>query len=104
MFEHQRIREGSARAVALAALLAAAAGARAAAPPPARADVEAALRKPDGELTRLGADAAAEPVLIAIADDRAADTSLRARAVAALAYARTARVHTFLENLVLRKM
>src|SRR5262245_64773995 len=40
---------------------------------------------------------------MAIADDRAADRSLRARAVAVLAYARTARSHVFLENLVLRK-
>jgi HEAT repeat protein len=72
---------------------------------PARADVEAALKKSgreaESELPRLAA--AAEPVLIAIADDRAVDAGVRARAVAALAYARGPRVHAFLENLVLRK-
>jgi HEAT repeat protein len=92
-------------ALASLALALAAGGRAAAAAAPARAEVEAALRKSgreaESELPRLAASA--EPVLIAIADDRAVDAAVRARAVAALAYARGPRVHVFLENLVLRK-
>jgi HEAT repeat protein len=69
---------------------------------PTRADVEAALRKNgDANLPRLATEA--EAILITIADDRAVEAPVRARAVAALAYARSARAHTYLENLVLRR-
>jgi hypothetical protein len=73
--------------------------------PPTRAEVEATLRRsgPEGEADLPRLASTAEPILIAIADDKAADRALRARAVAALAYARTARVHVFLENLILRR-
>jgi len=70
--------------------------------PPNRAEVEAALRKEgDANLPRLAAEA--EAILMAIADDKAVEGPVRGRAVAALAYARTARAHTYLENLVLRR-
>jgi HEAT repeat protein len=76
-----------------------------AAAPPTRAEVETELKQEgnaaEAALPRLGATA--EPILIAIADDRAVEGTVRARAVAALAYARTARAHVYLENLVLRK-
>jgi HEAT repeat protein len=89
-------------AVTRALLLAATAGAAA---PPTRAEVETELKQEgnagEAALPRLGATA--EPILIAIADDRGVDGPVRARAVAALAYARTARAHIYLENLVLRK-
>jgi len=99
-----------ARSIALCGLvwalaLAAAPTAARADGPPSRADVEATLRKggsdKDANLPRLAAEA--EPLLIAIADDKAVEGPIRARAVAALAYARSARAHTYLENLVLRK-
>src|SRR5262249_52366829 len=87
--------------VVLATLLAA----RAEAAGPTRAEAEAALRKTgregEADLPRLAGSA--EAVLLAIASDQAAEGPLRARAIAALAYARTARVHVFLENLVLKK-
>jgi HEAT repeat protein len=94
------------RRLRVLAIPVAAALALAAAPAaPTRADVETVLKKEgrsgEQELPRLAASA--EPILIAIAGDAAAEASLRARAVAALAYARTARAHVFLENLVLRK-
>ena len=91
--------------IALSAVVLSAGASAAMAAAPSRADVEAALRKSgreaESELPRLAASA--EPILIAIADDRAADAAVRARAVAALAYARGPRVHAFLENLVVRK-
>jgi hypothetical protein len=82
--------------------LAAAVAARADGGPPTRTDVEAALRKgSDANLPRLATEA--EVILIAIADDKAVEGPVRGRAVAALAYARSARSHTYLENLVLRR-
>jgi len=79
--------------------------ARAEAAAPTRAEVEATLRKsgPEGEADLPRLAGTAEAVLLAIAGDQAAEGPLRARAIAALAYARTARVHVFLENLVLKK-
>lgn len=79
--------------------------ARAGAAGPTRAEVEAALRKsgPEGEADLPHLAGSAEAVLLSIAGDQAAEGPLRARAIAALAYARTARVHVFLENLVLKK-
>jgi HEAT repeat protein len=86
---------------ALGGLLALAAG-NVRADAPTRADVEASLRKAsDVNLPRLAMEA--EVILIAIADDKAVEGPVRGRAVAALAYARSARTHTYLENLVLRK-
>ncbi len=83
----------------LAALLAADAGAPASS---TRHDVEAALNKNPSptELHRL-ADTA-EPTLIAIAGDRAASPAARGRSLAALAYARSGRAHTFLENFIIK--
>jgi HEAT repeat protein len=68
-----------------------------------RSDVDAALARAPGpdELRRL-ADSA-EPILIAIADDRAAPAASRGRALAALAYARSGRSHAFLENFIIRE-
>jgi hypothetical protein len=70
-----------------------------------RADVEAGLRKTgregDAELHRLAAGQ--EVLLMAIAEDPTADELVRGRALAALAYARGARVHAFLENFIIRK-
>ncbi|HVT09610.1 MAG TPA: HEAT repeat domain-containing protein [Polyangia bacterium] len=83
----------------MAALLAADAGASA---PSTRHDVEAALTKNPSppELHRLAETA--EPTLIAIAGDRAAAAPVRGRALAALAYARSGRAHTFLENFIIK--
>jgi HEAT repeats len=77
-----------------------AAGAKA----PTRADVETALGKggaPPGELQHWAATA--EGILMTVAADRAASETVRGRALAALAYARTARVHAFLENFVIER-
>lgn len=92
--------------VAAAALAVAVIPASSRADAPTRADVEAALRKAgrdggDANLPRIAAEA--ESILIAIADDKGVEAPVRARAVAALAYARTARAHVYLENLVLRR-
>lgn len=90
--------------VSLVALALVLAPARGRAGGPTRAEVEATLRngthEGDAALPRL---AAAEAILMAIADDKAVDGPVRGRAVAALAYARTARAHTYLENVVLRR-
>jgi HEAT repeat protein len=70
-----------------------------------RADVEAGLRKTgrdgDAELHKLAAGQ--ELLLMAIAEDPTADELLRSRALAALAYAHSGRVHAFLENFIIRK-
>ncbi len=70
---------------------------------PTRADVEASLAKSSapGNLQRWAA--AADGILTVVAADRAASETVRGRALAALAYARTARVHAFLENFVIEK-
>jgi len=100
------IRTGPALAIVLA-VLTAAAPAPAAPAAPARGDVEARLLKgARGPSTTEQADIArdAPRVLIQIAGDRAAAVALRGRAMNALAYARTAEVHDFLENFVIRYM
>lgn len=68
-----------------------------------RAEVEAALAKggSPGELQRWAATA--EGTLMVVAGDRAASETVRGRALAALAFARTARARAFLENFVIEK-
>jgi HEAT repeat protein len=68
--------------------------------PASRAAVEAALAKAGGgaDLARLATTA--EGTLIAIASDKTAAETLRARALSSLAYARDLRVQSFLENFV----
>lgn len=70
---------------------------------PTRAEVEASLAKSSapGDLQRWAATA--DGILTAVAADRAAAETVRGRALAALAYARTARVHAFLENFIIEK-
>ena len=76
-----------------------AAGAKA----PTRVDVETALgkRSAPGDLQHWAATA--DGILMTVAADRAASETVRGRALAALAYARTARVHAFLENFVIER-
>jgi hypothetical protein len=94
----------------LAALAAADAGSPARAPgvgaavkPLVRTEVEAALTKSGavGELSRLAATSPGP--LMAIASDQAAPETVRARALAALAYARGGKVQPFLENFVVAR-
>jgi hypothetical protein len=68
---------------------------------PTRAEVESALAKggAPGELQHWAATA--DGVLTTVAADRAAPEVVRARALSALAYARTSRVHAFLENFII---
>jgi len=91
--------------VLLAALVAADAGVPSNdhAKAPTRAEVESALAKGSapGELQHWAATA--DGILTAVAADRAASETVRARALSALAYARTSRVHAFLENFILEK-
>jgi hypothetical protein len=70
---------------------------------PTRAEVESALAKEGGpgELRRWAATA--DGILTVVAADRAASETVRGRALSALAYARTARVHSFLENFIVEK-
>jgi HEAT repeat protein len=70
---------------------------------PTRADVEASLAKSSapGDLQRWAATA--DGILTVVAADRAASETVRGRALASLAYARTPRVHAFLENFVIEK-
>jgi HEAT repeat protein len=70
---------------------------------PTRAEVEASLAKSSApaDLQRWAANA--DGILTAVATDRGASETVRGRALAALAYARTARVHAFLENFVIEK-
>jgi HEAT repeat protein len=70
---------------------------------PTRSDVEATLAKAPGpgELQHLVESA--EPIVIAIAEDRAASEAVRGRALSALAYARSGRSHAFLENFIIRE-
>ncbi len=69
----------------------------------ARAEVEAALAKGAGpaELQRWAATE--DGTLMTLAADRDANETVRARALAALAYARNGRAHAFLENFVIEK-
>jgi len=68
-----------------------------------RGDVEAALAKnpPPAELRHLVETA--EPTVIAIAEDRAAQEAVRGRALSALAYSTSGRSHAFLENFIIRE-
>jgi HEAT repeat protein len=70
---------------------------------PTRAEVESALAKGGGpgDLQRWAA--AADGILTALAADRAESETVRGRALSALAYARTSRVHAFLENFIIGK-
>ena len=70
---------------------------------PTRAEVESALAKgaAPGELQHWAATA--DGILTLVAADRAASESVRGRALSALAYARTPRVHAFLENFIVEK-
>jgi HEAT repeats len=77
--------------------------ARAAAP--TRAEILVRLEKaPRGLAANDVADlgAGAGPLLAQIADDKAVASPIRLRAMAALAYVRTARAHDFLEDFVVR--
>src|SRR6185437_14527536 len=69
-----------------------------------RAEVEAALAKggSPGELQRWAATA--EGTLMVVAGDRAASETVRGRALAALAFARTARARGFLEYFVIETL
>ena len=91
--------------VLLAGLVAADAGAPSNdhAKAPTRAEVESALAKggAPGELQHWAATA--DGILTTVAADRAASETVRARALSALAYARTPRVHAFLENFIVEK-
>jgi hypothetical protein len=91
--------------VLLAGLVAADAGAPSNdhAKAPTRAEVESALAKgaAPGELQRWAATS--DGILTAVAADRAASETVRGRALSALAYARTSRVHAFLENFIVEK-
>ena len=68
---------------------------------PTRVEVESALAKDGGpgEMQRWAATA--DGILTAVAADRAASETVRGRALAALAYARTSRAHAFLEKRIL---
>ena len=70
---------------------------------PTRAEVESALAKggAPGELQHWAATA--DGILTTVAADRAASETIRARALSALAYARTSRAHAFLENFIIEK-
>jgi HEAT repeats len=67
-----------------------------------RADVEAALSRASGPAEMQHLVESAEPTVIAIANDRAAAEATRGRALSALAYARSGRSHSFLENFIIR--
>ena len=91
--------------VLLAGLVAADAGAPSNdhAKAPTRAEVESALAKEGGPGELQHWAATADGILTAVAADRAASETVRGRALSALAYARTSRVHAFLENFIIEK-
>jgi hypothetical protein len=70
---------------------------------PTRAEVEASLAKSSAPADLQRWAASADGILTLLAADRGASETVRGRALAALAYARTARVHAFLENFVIEK-
>jgi HEAT repeat protein len=70
---------------------------------PTRATVEAALAKGGSPADLQRWAATADGLLIEAAVDGAATETVRGRALAALAYARTPRVHGFLENFIVEK-
>ena len=70
---------------------------------PTRVEVESALAKDGGPGELQHWAATADGILTAVAADRAVTESVRARALSALAYARTSRAHAFLENFIIEK-
>jgi HEAT repeat protein len=70
---------------------------------PTRVEVESALAKDGGPRQLQHWAATADGILTALAADRAVAETVRARALSALAYARTFRVHAFLENFIIEK-
>jgi len=74
-----------------------------AAKPPTRGDVGASLAKSSAPADLQRWAATADGILTALAADRGASETVRGRALAALAYARTARVHAFLENFIIER-
>jgi hypothetical protein len=71
--------------------------------PSPRVEVEAALAKGGSPAELQHWAATADGILMTLAADRAASETVRARALAALAYARNGRAHAFLENFVIEK-
>jgi HEAT repeat protein len=70
---------------------------------PTRAEVETSLAKSSDPADLQRWAATADGILTTLAADRAASETVRGRALAALAYARTPRVHAFLENFIVEK-
>jgi len=70
---------------------------------PTRVEVESALAKDGGPSELQHWAATADGILTTVAADRAVTESVRARALSALAYARTSRAHAFLENFIIEK-
>ena len=70
---------------------------------PTRAEVESALAKEGGSRELQHWAATADSILTVLAADRTASETVRARSLSALAYARTPRVHAFLENFIIEK-
>jgi len=70
---------------------------------PTRVEVESALAKDGGPGQLQHWAATADGILTAVAADRAVAETVRARALSALAYARTSRAHAFLENFITEK-
>ena len=70
---------------------------------PTRGDVEASLAKSSAPRDLQRWAASADGILTALAADRAVSETVRGRALAALAYAGTPRVHAFLENFIIEK-
>ena len=68
-----------------------------------RPEVEAALAKGGSPAELAHWAATTEATLMVLARDRAASETVRGRALAALAYARTGRARAFLENFVIEK-
>ena len=70
---------------------------------PTRVDVESALAKDGGPRELQHWAVTADRILTDVAADRAVTETVRVRALSALAYARTARAHAFLENFIMEK-
>jgi HEAT repeat protein len=70
---------------------------------PTRVEVESALAKDGGPRALQHWAATADGILTSVAADRATAETVRARALSALAYAKTSRVHAFLENFIIEK-
>ena len=70
---------------------------------PTRAEVESALARGGAPRELQHWAATADGILTSLATERTASETVRARALSALAYARTSRVHAFLENFIIEK-